>query len=62
MFNKSETYGLFNPSIKGEITEEAMELEIKRILSLMEPEDLDNETEHSDKIQRFYVFRRIYDF
>jgi len=53
LFNKSETYGLFNSSIKGEITEEAMELEIKRILSLMEPDDLDNETEHSDKIQRF---------
>lgn len=53
LFNKSKTYELFNPEINGEITEEAMELEIQRIMSLMEPEDLGNETEHSEKIQRF---------
>ncbi|WP_158845942.1 M48 family metallopeptidase [Algibacter sp. L1A34] len=52
LFNKSETYAAFNKSISGEITEEAMEVEIKRIMSLMEPENLDEEGEHSEKIQR----------
>ncbi|WP_405368446.1 M48 family metalloprotease [Nonlabens sp. Asnod2-A12] len=52
LFNKSETYAVFNDSIKGEITEEAMELEIKRIMSLMEPENLEDQSEHSEKIQR----------
>ncbi|AWH74659.1 peptidase M48 [Dokdonia sp. Dokd-P16] len=52
LFNKSETYAAFNNTIKGEITEEAMELEIKRIMSLMEPENLEDESEHSEKIQR----------
>ncbi|GAL62825.1 M48 family metallopeptidase [Algibacter lectus] len=52
LFNKSETYAEFNPNITGEITEEAMEVEIKRIMSLMEPENLDDESEHSEKIQR----------
>lgn len=52
LFNKSETYAAFNKSITGEITEEAMELEIKRIMSLMEPENLEDNSEHSEKIQR----------
>lgn len=52
LFNKSETYAAFNKTITGEITEEAMEIEIKRIMSLMEPENLDDESEHSEKIQR----------
>ena len=52
LFNKSETYAAFNPSVAGEITEEAMEMEIKRIMSLMEPENLDDNGEHSEKIQR----------
>ncbi|QXP71105.1 M48 family metalloprotease [Polaribacter sp. R2A056_3_33] len=52
LFNKSETYAAFNESISGEITEEAMEVEIKRIMSLMEPENLEDEGEHSEKIQR----------
>ncbi|QXP63078.1 M48 family metallopeptidase [Polaribacter sp. HaHaR_3_91] len=52
LFNKSETYAAFNESISGEITEEAMEVEIKRIMSLMEPENLEDESEHSEKIQR----------
>ncbi|ETN95908.1 M48 family metallopeptidase [Zhouia amylolytica] len=53
LFNKSETYKLFKPEVVGEITEEEMEAEIKRIMSLMEPEDLENASEHSVKIQRF---------
>ncbi|QVY65183.1 M48 family metallopeptidase [Polaribacter sp. Q13] len=52
LFNKSETYAAFNTSVSGEITEEAMEVEIKRIMSLMEPENLEDESEHSEKIQR----------
>ncbi|MCL7764086.1 M48 family metallopeptidase [Polaribacter sp. Z014] len=52
LFNKSETYAAFNKSVSGEITEEAMEVEIKRIMSLMEPENLEDESEHSEKIQR----------
>jgi uncharacterized tellurite resistance protein B-like protein len=52
LFNKSETYAAFNNSIVGEITEEAMEVEIKRIMSLMEPESLEEDGEHSEKIQR----------
>jgi len=52
LFNKSETYAAFNTSVSGEITEEAMEVEIKRIMSLMEPENLEEEGEHSEKIQR----------
>ncbi|WP_047245770.1 M48 family metalloprotease [Maribacter thermophilus] len=53
LFNKSETYASFNDSISGEISEEAMELEIKRIMSLMEPENLEENGEYSEKIQRF---------
>ncbi|UNY97712.1 M48 family metallopeptidase [Zhouia spongiae] len=53
LFNKSETYKLFKPDVTGEITEEEMEAEIKRIMSLMEPEDLESGSEHSAKIQRF---------
>lgn len=52
LFNKSETYAAFNDTITSEITEEAMEVEIKRIMSLMEPENLEEEGEHSEKIQR----------
>ena len=52
LFNKSETYATFNKSVTGEITEEVMELEIKRIMSLMEPENLEDNSEHSEKIQR----------
>ncbi|GAA4234725.1 hypothetical protein GCM10022291_14830 [Postechiella marina] len=52
LFNKSETYSAFNETITGEITEEAMEVEIKRIMSLMEPENLEEDGEHSEKIQR----------
>ncbi|NMH86287.1 M48 family metallopeptidase [Flavivirga algicola] len=53
LFNKSETYAAFNEAITGEITEEAMETEIKRIMSLMEPENLEGDSEQSEKIQRF---------
>ncbi|WP_165750255.1 M48 family metallopeptidase [Cellulophaga sp. Z1A5H] len=52
LFNKSETYAKFNETITGEITEEAMEVEIKRIMSLMEPENLESNSEHSEKLQR----------
>ncbi|WP_438710391.1 M48 family metallopeptidase [Aquimarina muelleri] len=53
LFNKSKTYQKFNPEIFGEITEQDMEDQIKRIMSLMEPEDLNSESEQAPKIQRF---------
>ncbi len=53
LFNKSETYAAFNETITGEITEETMEIEIKRIMSLMEPEHLEGDSEQSEKMQRF---------
>jgi len=53
LFNKSEAYTSFNDKVTGEISKEAMELEIKRIMSLMEPENLEENDEHSEKIQRF---------
>lgn len=53
LFNKSETYKIFNPQVKAEITEDEMEAEIKRIMSLMEPEDIDNTSQDNEKLQRF---------
>ncbi|MBU3024690.1 M48 family metallopeptidase [Zobellia galactanivorans] len=53
LFNKSETYASFNDKVRGETSKEGMELEIKRIMSLMEPESLEENNECSEKIQRF---------
>ncbi len=53
LFNKSETFKQFVPSALAQITEDQMEDEIKKIMSLMEPEYLTSETEFGAKIQRF---------
>jgi uncharacterized tellurite resistance protein B-like protein len=53
LFNKSETFKQFVPSADAKITEDEMEDEIKKIMSLMEPEYLSSETEFGAKIQRF---------
>ncbi len=53
LFNKSETFKEFNPSAQAEITEDQMENEIKKIMSLMEPEYLNSKTAFGAKIQRF---------
>ncbi|QKX03995.1 M48 family metalloprotease [Aquimarina sp. TRL1] len=53
LFNKSETYKKFNNACTVEITGEAMESEIKRVMSLMEPQHLNGGAEYTHKIQRF---------
>ncbi|OHX65407.1 M48 family metallopeptidase [Flammeovirga pacifica] len=56
LFNKSETLKQFIPSVNAEITEDQMEDEIKKIMSLMEPEYLASDTEFGAKIQKFMFF------
>ncbi len=53
LFNDSETYFNLIGKTGGAITEEEMEVQISKMLSLMEPSYFDGQSEHGKLIQRF---------